>query len=144
LIARAELAGVRLALLKPQTFMNLSGEAVAPLARFYKVPSERVLAVFDDLDTPLAVLRLRLKGGAGGHNGMASIIQHLGTQDFPRIRIGVGRPPGPMPPKAYLLQPFAQDEWAEMLVTYQRGVEAIKVIVTEGMETAMNKFNKKD
>ncbi|HMQ55306.1 MAG TPA: aminoacyl-tRNA hydrolase [Anaerolineae bacterium] len=144
LVARAELAGVKVALLKPQTFMNLSGEAVGALARFYKIQPERIVVAFDDLDTPLAGLRLRLKGGAGGHNGMISVIQHLGTQDFPRIRLGIGRPTGSVPPKAYVLQPFTKDEWAEMLVTYERGVEAIKVIVTEGMEMAMNKFNKKD
>ncbi|HRV95329.1 MAG TPA: aminoacyl-tRNA hydrolase [Anaerolineae bacterium] len=141
LIARAELSGVRIALLKPQTYMNLSGEAVAPIARFYKIPPERILVAFDDLDLPLASLRLRLKGGAGGHNGMSNIIQHLGTKDFPRLRLGIGRPAGQMPPKAYVLLPFKADEWEAMRVTYERSVDAIKVIITEGMEIAMTRFN---
>jgi len=128
-------------LLKPQTYMNLSGEAVAPIARFYKIPPERILVAFDDLDLPLASLRLRLKGGAGGHNGMSNIIQHLGTKDFPRLRLGIGRPAGQMPPKAYVLLPFKADEWEAMRVTYERSVDAIKVIITEGMEIAMTRFN---
>lgn len=141
LIARAELNGTQVALLKPQTFMNLSGEAVAPVARFYKIPPDRILIVYDDLDLPLAALRLRLKGGAGGHNGMSSIIRHLGTKDFPRMRLGIGRPAGQMPPKAYVLLPFKSDEWEAMKATYARGVDAIKMIVADGVEPAMNRFN---
>jgi PTH1 family peptidyl-tRNA hydrolase len=141
LIARGHLAGMKVALLKPQTFMNLSGESVGPVARFYKVPPERVLVAFDDLDLPLAALRLRPKGGAGGHKGMLSLIQHLGTEDFPRIRLGIGRPPGQMPGKAYVLQKFKPDEWEAMLATYERAVEAAEAILTEGMANAMNRFN---
>lgn len=141
LLARGELAGVKVALFKPQTYMNLSGEAVAPLARFYKVPPECILVAYDDLDLPLAALRLRSKGGAGGHNGMRSVIQHLGTQDFPRIRLGVGRPPGQMPGKAFLLQKFKPDEWEAMVATYERGAKAVAAIVTEGLDIAMNQYN---
>ena len=141
LIARGKLAGVGVALVKPQTFMNLSGEAVGPLARFYKVPPERILVVYDDVDVPSATLRLRPKGGAGGQKGMRSIIQHLGTEEFPRMRLGIGRPPGKMPTDAYVLQKFKPDEWEAMLVTYQEGVEAVKAIITEGIDNAMNKFN---
>ncbi|MCB0208423.1 MAG: aminoacyl-tRNA hydrolase [Anaerolineae bacterium] len=141
LVARADLNGIRVALLKPQTFMNLSGEAVAPIARFYKIPPERIVVAYDDLDLPVAALRLRLKGGAGGHNGMSNIIQHLGTKDFPRIRLGIGRPSGQMPPKAYVLLPFKSDDRQAMQITYERGVDAVKTIVTDGMEMAMNRFN---
>jgi PTH1 family peptidyl-tRNA hydrolase len=141
LIARGELAGVKVALVKPQTYMNLSGEAVAPLARFYKVSPERILVAFDDLDLPVAALRLRPKGGAGGHNGMRSVIQHLGSEEFPRIRLGIGRPPGQMPGKAYILQKFKADEWEAMVSAYERAVEAIKVILTEGLEIAMSRYN---
>jgi PTH1 family peptidyl-tRNA hydrolase len=141
LIARARLAGVNVALVKPQTFMNRSGLAVAPIARFYKVPAERILVVFDEVDLPLATLRLRPKGGAGGHNGMRSVIQQLGTQSFPRLRLGIGRPPGRMPTEAYVLQRFKQDEWKTMVVTYEQGLEAVKVLVTEGIDAAMNQFN---
>ncbi|MFN8454088.1 MAG: aminoacyl-tRNA hydrolase [Anaerolineae bacterium] len=145
LIARGELVGVRVALVKPQTFMNLSGEAVGPIARFYKVPVERVLVAFDDLDLPLAALRVRSKGGAGGHKGMLSLIQQLGTENFPRVRLGIGRPAGSsMPVEAYVLQKFKPEEWAAMVVTYERGVEAIKAILTEGLDYAMNHFNGKD
>jgi len=142
LIARGELAGVKTALVKPQTYMNLSGEAVAPIARFYKVPPERILVAFDDVDLPTARLRLRPKGGAGGHKGMRSIIQHLGTNEFPRLRLGIGRPPGRMPVEAYVLQKFRPDEWGEMQVTYQQGIEAIKTVLTNGIDIAMNQFNR--
>lgn len=143
LIARGELAGVSVALVKPQTFMNLSGEAVAPLARFYKVVPEHILVAFDDVDLPLATLRLRPKGSAGGQKGMRSLIQHLGTEEFPRLRLGIGRPPGQVPVEAYVLQKFKSDEWEAMLATCQRGVEAIKVVLTAGMVEAMNQFNGK-
>lgn len=143
LVARGELAGVNVVLVKPQTFMNLSGEAVAPIAHFYKVPPERVIVAFDDVDLPPATLRLRPKGGAGGHKGMLSIIQHLGTEDFPRLRLGIGRPPGQMPVEAYVLQKFKPDEWAAMRVVYERGGEAIKAILRHGLDYTMNQFNTK-
>ncbi len=142
LIARAEWTGANVALLKPQTFMNLSGEAVAPVARFYKVPPERILVAFDDADLPLAALRLRPKGGAGGHKGMRSIIQHLGTEEFPRLRLGIGRPAGQMPTDAYVLQRFKADEWQQMTATYEQAAEAIKALLTEGLDNAMNRFNR--
>lgn len=142
LIARGDLAGAKVALVKPQTYMNLSGEAVGPIARFYKIPPERVLVAYDDLDLPLATLRLRPQGGAGGHKGMTSLIQHLGTQNFPRLRLGIGRPPGQMPVEAYVLQKFSSDEWAAMSQTYERAVKAITMILTDGLEKAMNEFNR--
>ncbi|MBN1995486.1 MAG: aminoacyl-tRNA hydrolase [Anaerolineae bacterium] len=141
LLARAKLAGVNVALVKPQTFMNLSGEAAAPVARFYKVPPERILVAFDDVDLPLAALRLRPKGGAGGHKGMRSVIQHLGTEEFPRLRLGIGRPPGQMPTEAYVLQKFKPDEWAAMVITYEQAVEAVKTALTDGVDAAMNQYN---
>ena len=141
LVARGELAGVKVALVKPQTFMNLSGEAVASMARFYKIPPEHILVAFDDLDLPVAKLRLRPKGGPGGHKGMRSIIQHLGTEDFPRIRLGIGRPPGQMPVEAYVLQRFRPEEWSQMVTTYERAAEAVKTILTDSFDNAMNRFN---
>lgn len=143
LIARGELAGVQVALVKPQTYMNLSGQAVAPIARFYKIPPERILVAFDDVDLPLAMLRLRPNGGAGGHKGMRSIIQQLGTQQFPRLRLGIGRPPGQLPVEAFVLQKFKPDEWEAMVATYQLATEAIKTVLTEGIDKAMNQFNLK-
>jgi PTH1 family peptidyl-tRNA hydrolase len=144
LLARGELAGVKVALVKPQTFMNLSGEAVGPIAHFYKVPPAQILVAFDDMDLPATTLRLRPKGGAGGHKGMLSLIQHLGTQEFPRLRLGIGRPPGQMPGEAYVLQKFKPDEWPAMLQTYARGVAAVQAVLAEGIDRAMNQFNRED
>ncbi len=141
LIARGELAGVKVALVKPQTFMNLSGEAVGPIARFYKVPPEHILVAFDDVDLPVATLRLRPKGGAGGHKGMRSVIRHLGTESFPRLRLGVGRPPGRMPVEAHVLQRFKPDEWQAMQTLYEQAAEAVEAILTDGIDRAMNQFN---
>jgi PTH1 family peptidyl-tRNA hydrolase len=140
-LAHGHIEGVRVALVKPQTYMNLSGEAVGTLARFFKMQSEQVLIIFDDLDLPLGSLRLRQKGGAGGHKGVTNIITHLNTRDFPRIRIGIGRPPGRMRPEAYVLQDFRDDERPIIEHTYQQAVEAIYVVLCDGFEMAMNHFN---
>lgn len=128
-------------LAKPQTFMNLSGEAVAPLVKFFEIDLERLMVCYDDLDLPVGALRLRPDGGAGGQNGVKSIIQHLGTQNFPRLRLGIGRPPGRMDPAAYVLQDFRQPDDAIMEQTVDKAVEAIETFVKHGLATAMNKFN---
>lgn len=140
-LAHGQVEGVRVTLAKPQTYMNLSGEAVSALARFYKVRSERILVIFDDLDLSLGSLRLRLKGGAGGHKGMASIIAHLNSHDFPRMRIGIGRPPGRMPPEAYVLQDFTDNEKQIMQQTYEKAVNAVHAALADSFEMAMNRFN---
>ena len=142
LLARGSMAGYRVALVKPQTFMNLSGEAVGPVARFFKVPPERILAIYDDLDLASAQLRVRPKGGSGGHKGMTSLIQHLGSQNFPRMRIGIGRPPGQMPVEAYVLQKFSDAEWQAISQTYRAAVEAIRALLSNGLDYTMNQFNK--
>jgi PTH1 family peptidyl-tRNA hydrolase len=141
LLARGTLAGVTVGLVKPQTYMNLSGEAVGPIAHFYKVEPARVIVIYDDLDLPSAILKIRKKGGAGGHNGLKSTIRHLGTQEFPRLRLGIGRPPGRMPAEAYVLQKFTPAEWEAMVNTYETAVDALKSILTDGLDNAMNKFN---
>lgn len=140
-VALGRVAGRRVVLAKPQTYMNDSGLAVGALARFYKVEPGQVLVVYDDLDLPQGTLRLRPQGSAGGHRGMLSIIQHLGTRDFPRLRVGIGRPPGRMPPQAYVLKDFSGDEWAEMQEVYARAVAAIESFVADGIKEAMNRFN---
>jgi len=99
------------------------------------------LVVYDDLDLPQGTLRLRPHGSAGGHRGMLSIMQHLGTRDFPRLRIGIGRPPGRIAPKAYVLQDFDSHEWEEMGEVYDRAVAAIESFVADGVKEAMNRFN---
>ncbi len=141
LVGQATVAGQPVLLLKPATFMNLSGRAVQPLAHFYTAPLDRILVIFDDLDLPFGVLRLREKGGAGGHNGMRSIIDRLGTGDFPRLRVGIGRPPGRMDPAAFVLRDFDAVEEAELNGICDRAVQAIDAFIAEGVGAAMNKFN---
>lgn len=141
LITGGLIAGKSVVLAKPQTYMNLSGEAVGGLQRFYDIPLERLLVAFDELDLPVGVLRLRPEGGTSGHNGMKSIIQHLGTEKFPRLRIGIGRPPGRMDPAAYVLQDFKGDDANIMALTLDRAAEAAETFLKEGLVAAMNKFN---
>jgi len=140
-VALDSIHGRRVVLAKPQTFMNESGRAAVPLARFYKAPPERMLVVYDDLDLPLGALRLRPEGSSGGHKGMRSIIEQLGGRDFPRLRIGIGRPPGRMDPAAYVLQDFSAQERPLLEETLERAVAAIETWLMEGIETAMNRYN---
>jgi len=142
LVVLGTFQGRRIILARPQTFMNESGRAVAPLARFYQVQPERLLVVYDDLDLPLGTVRLRPEGGSGGHKGMRSIIEHLGGQDFPRLRIGVGRPPGRMDPAAYVLQDFSADEEPLRGEALERAVMAIETWLREGIEAAMEQYNR--
>lgn len=141
LVTKGEYQGRRLVLVKPQTYMNLSGSAVGSLVRFYKVPLANLLVAYDDVDLPLGTIRLRAEGGSAGQKGMASIIERLGTQDFPRLRLGIGRPPGRMDAAAYVLQTFKKDEADRLAATLERAVEAALVFVTDGLETAMNQYN---
>jgi peptidyl-tRNA hydrolase, PTH1 family len=134
------IAGCPVILAKPQTYMNLSGDAVGPLVHYYKVPHANVLVVYDELDLPLGTLRLREKGGAGGHNGMRSIIHHLG-QDFPRLRLGIGRPPGRMNPAAYVLQDFGRDELPLVEEMLNQAVQAVETFLQEGIQLAMSRYN---
>jgi len=112
MVAHGMLGAYRVILAKPQTWMNDSGKAVAPLLTFYKIAPERMLVLYDDLDIPLGTLRFRQEGSSGGHRGVQSIMQHTGTQSFPRLRLGIGRPPGRMDPAAYVLQDFDSAEQA--------------------------------
>lgn len=127
-------------LAKPQTFMNLSGEAVGPLVNYYRIPLGNVLVVYDELDIPFGEIRLREKGGAGGHNGMRSIIQHLGN-DFARMRLGIGRPPGRMDPAAFVLQDFGRDELPLASEMLSIAVEAVESFVRYGIDLTMSRFN---
>ena len=141
IIGVGQFAGRRLVLAKPQTFMNLSGQAVAALVRFYKVPLEQILVAHDDLDLPLGTLRLRPSGGSAGQKGIASTIQQLGTQDFGRMRIGIGRPPGQMEPSSYVLQPFTKSEQLLVDQMLERAVGAVERFMKDGLEAAMNQYN---
>ncbi|KAG2425984.1 hypothetical protein HXX76_013355 [Chlamydomonas incerta] len=136
-VGKGELHGKQVLLVKPVTFMNNSGESVAALAKFYRVPPGRVLVVADDLDQPTAQVRLRQRGGHGGHNGLRSIIERMGgTQDFPRIKIGIGRPSGPMPIASYVLQPFSKGEKPEIDTAVQESIVMIKSVLALGLEKA--------
>ena len=129
---------------KPQTFMNNSGTPVAQLMRYYRIPIENLLVVFDDLDLPLGYLRLRPQGGSGGHRGVQSIIDRIGSQDFPRMRLGIGRPPGIMDPSAFVLQSFSEKEGLIVEILLNRAAECIETFHSEGIDSAMNRFNVKD
>ena len=134
----------KIILAKPQTMMNNSGCAVASLVRYYRIPLEQVLVVFDDLDLPTGKLRLRPHGGAGGHRGMHSIIELLGSDDFPRLRLGIGRPPGVMDPADYVLQRFSREEETFLPVRIKDAVDAIELFLTDGIDAAMTQYNTVD
>jgi PTH1 family peptidyl-tRNA hydrolase len=123
------------------TFMNLSGQAVAPLAHYYRIEPRDMLVICDHLDLPLGRIRLRPGGGSAGQKGMESIIESLGTDSFPRLRIGIGRPPGNGDPVGFVLRPFSPDEDIVMSRAYERAVAAVSVFLTEGIDEAMNRFN---
>jgi len=128
-------------LAKPQTYMNLSGQSVQGLLHFYKLPPENLLVAHDDLDLPFGTLRIRPAGGPGGQRGMASTIEQLGTKEFPRLRLGIGRPPGRMDPKDYVLQEFSRDDLKLLPEILDRAAEAALEFVVKGLNAAMNKYN---
>ncbi len=129
-------------LVKPLTYMNLSGQAVAPLVRYYDVDLANLLVIHDDLDLPAGKLRLRPGGGSGGQKGLRSIIERLGSQDFPRIRVGIGRPPGRMNPADYVLQNFREEEEAIFGPLRETILDAIECWLFEGIDAAMNRYNR--
>ena len=142
LTAAVEIGGEKVLLMKPQTFMNLSGEAVGQAARFYKIPPEHVLVVSDEVSLPVGSLRIRLKGSAGGHNGLKSVIAHLGTDAFPRIRLGVGSAPHPGYDMADWVLSAFQNEDAEMIRTAaENAAKACVCFIEKGPDKAMTQFN---
>lgn len=128
-------------LMKPQTFMNASGRAVADALSTLGFSPGRVIAIYDDLDLPVGRLRVRGDGGAGGHRGVSSMIDQLGTAAFPRIRVGIGRPPEGTPVIEYVLSPFGADHADEVARTVVRAADAVECIVTDGVTAAMQTFN---
>ena len=142
LTAQCEIGGASAFLMKPQTYMNLSGEATAPAAAFYKVPPERVLVVSDDVTLPEGRLRIRKNGSAGGHNGLKSIIESLGTADFPRIKIGVGSPSDPRHELYdWVTGTMTEKELTVINKAATAAAEAVETYIEFGAEAAMNKFN---
>jgi PTH1 family peptidyl-tRNA hydrolase len=145
-IARGRVAGEGVMLAKPQTFMNLSGRAVALLVQQLIIPLNDLVVICDDLDLPLGRIRIREKGSAGGHRGMQSIIDNLGSHDFPRIRVGLGRPLGVRSEDevaAYVLNEFTSDEQPLVTEAVTRVAEALEVLLSRGIAEAMNQFNQK-
>ena len=138
-----QIAGQTVWLVKPRTYMNASGRAIGPLLREAGCPIERLLVVYDELDLGLGTVRLRKSGSSGGHNGMKSIIDAVGSSEFPRLRVGVGRPAGAGDPIEYLLSEFGPDEWPVVEEVRDRVAEAIPVALEDGLDAAMNRFNRR-
>ena len=142
LCTEAQIGSKRVLLLKPQTFMNLSGESVYEAAAFYKIPAERVLIFSDDISLPIGKIRVRAKGSSGGHNGLKNIAEKLGTDNFPRIKIGAGVPPHPdYSIIDWVLSKFTDEEYQEISKQAGRAAEAGRILITSGIAEAMQRFN---
>ena len=140
---RGRIGNVDAVLAEPQTFMNLSGEAVGGLLRFFKIPPEDLIVIHDDLDLPFGTIRIRLRGGHGGHKGIQSILQHVGSDEFIRLKVGIGRPENPgQDPADFVLEPMGSDKKQELKEILSRGAEAAEVILLEGPQEAMNRYHK--
>ena len=142
LVAETQISGEKIYLLKPQTFMNLSGRSVRELAQFYKLHPEDILVVYDDMDLPLGRLRMRTSGSAGGHNGIKSMLAELGTEDFWRLKIGIGRPPAGWDSARYVLSTFAKEELPTLDEVLDRGIKAVTLWAKGDGNKAMNEFNR--
>lgn len=140
-LTRQERGVQKILIVRPLTFMNLCGNSVAPLARFYQIEPEDIFVIYDELDLPSGKLRLRPFGGSGGHNGMKSLIHMIGTDRFPRARVGIGRPQSPMSPADYVLQNFGADEETVFESLRHRIADAAETWLFHGIDLAMNQFN---
>lgn len=140
-VLEGRLAAERVVLVEPSTFMNDSGQAVAPLRDFYRVAPDRIVVVHDELDLPFGSLRLKLGGGDNGHNGLRSLRRSLGTGDFARARFGVGRPPGRLDPAVFVLRDFSARERDDVAVLVARTADAVETVVRDGLTAAQNQFN---
>ncbi|MEV4459028.1 aminoacyl-tRNA hydrolase [Microbispora sp. NPDC004025] len=143
-VVEGRLAALPVVLAKPLSFMNLSGGPVKALADFYKVTPERVIVVHDELDIPYGALRAKVGGGDNGHNGLKSITKALGTRDYPRIRFGIGRPPGRMDPATFVLRDFATAERKDLPFLVDRAADMVESLMTAGLETTQNRFHAAD
>ncbi|MFI7484306.1 aminoacyl-tRNA hydrolase [Kocuria sp. M1R5S2] len=139
--SRLRPGGPRLVLAKPMTYMNVSGGPVAGLARFYGIPPERVVAVHDEIDIPFAALKLKIGGGEGGHNGLRDMSKALGTKDYHRVRVGVGRPPGRTDAAAFVLKPFSSTEHRELPFLLDDAADAVEILVEQGLLEAQQKYH---
>lgn len=143
LCGQGYIEGQKVLLLKPQTFMNLSGESIRAAADFYKVALEDILVIFDDVSLDVGQLRIRKKGSAGGHNGIKSIIAHLGSQQFPRIKVGVGEKPSGWDLADYVLGKFSGQDKVKIEDACKDASAAVKILLSESIDAAMNKYNTK-
>lgn len=137
-----EIENKRVILVKPQTFMNLSGESVRDIIEWYKVPLKNTILIYDDVDLAVGKIRIRAKGSSGTHNGMRSILYHVQSEDFPRVRIGIGKPPEGWDLADYVLSRFSNEEQIVINESIVNAADAVAVIICTGAETAMNKYNK--
>ena len=142
LYADTMIAGKRCIVMKPQTFMNLSGESVRDAAQFYKIPPEHIIVIFDDINIPVGNMRIRRKGSAGGHNGIKNIIYHLGSEDFPRIKIGVGKNAEDVDLKEYVLDGFSKAEAEKVRSVMDDACDAVELIIRDNIEEAMNRYSR--
>ncbi len=138
---RLGVGGPRVILVKPLTFMNLSGESVGPLAQYFGIAPESVIAVHDELDIPYGQLRVKRGGGEGGHNGLRSLTKVLGSKDYARVRFGIGRPPGRQDAAGYVLKDFAKAERADLDLNLELAADAVEAVIEKGVEAAQNIFN---
>ncbi len=141
LVTKCTHQGHRLLLAKPQTYMNISGQSIAALVRFYKIPYQNLLVVYDDIDLPLGTLRLRPSGSSAGQKGMQSTLERLATEDIPRLRVGIGRPPGRQEAGDHVLKNFSRQEAEILPIILDRAVDAILTFTSDGIERAMNLYN---
>lgn len=139
--AEGRLAGRRMVLAKPRSFMNLAGGPVTGAARFFKVEPAGIVVLHDDLDLPFGTIRLKLGGGEGGHNGLRSLSKSLSTRDYLRVRFGIGRPPGRMDPADFVLRDFSAAERRELPVLLDHAADAVEALLADGLEAAQNKFH---
>jgi len=139
--AEGRLAGFGVIFVKPLTFMNDSGIAVAGISGYYRLEPDRIVVVHDELDLPFGTIRLKRGGGDNGHNGLRSVTAHLGTREYYRVRIGIGRPPGRMDPAAYVLRDFSAAERKELPFVLDRAADAVEALLTDGLAAAQNTFH---
>lgn len=140
-IITGRLGGAAVVLAKPRTYMNESGRQVAPLAKFYSVPPSGIIVIHDELDLEFGRVRLKLGGGEGGHNGLRSVVAALGTKDFLRVRIGIGRPPGRKDPAAFVLENFTTTERPEVGAICEQAADAAELLIELGLEPAQNRVH---
>jgi PTH1 family peptidyl-tRNA hydrolase len=140
-LATGRLAGNPVILAKPMTFMNVSGRPVSALRAFYKIPADRIVVIHDELDIPFDTIRLKLGGGDNGHNGLRSVTSALGSRDYYRVRVGIGRPPGRMDPADFVLRDFAAAERDAVPVILGRAADATEELIKRGLEAAQNDYH---